>query len=304
MFDKGDYLEIMKSNVISKKSFENKRRYLEREKFLKKINEEVFNNYKSEIKAYIDYCDETEQTEDEESFLDYLYVSIVDQQVKKTTWEKRLVAIRKYLSEIRNIKFSDKLNAKLADLRQLYHLEDFTELKKVKGKSSLPKEELLSIIEKLPIREKAICLVNMVTANRPNEMVRLRIKDFDLEGRSVSVYMKKQKEWYNKRLTLEAVKAVKEYISAYNLKPEDYFVGRTYKNGRYESKQISETAYRKQLRKWTGLSPYNFRKTQVSAMHLAGADLSTIAKQTGHKSVHTLEKHYLNVSDATVDKYL
>ncbi|WP_280519773.1 hypothetical protein [Siminovitchia terrae] len=36
----------------------------------------------------------------------------------------------------------------------------------------------------------------------------------------------------------------------------------------------------------------------------AGADLSTIAKQTGHKSLETIDKHYLEVSDPTVDKYL
>lgn len=40
----------------------------------------------------------------------------------------------------------------------------------------------------------------------------------------------------------------------------------------------------------TGLTGYNFRKTQVSHMHEKGADLSTIAKQTGHKSLQTLSK--------------
>ena len=292
------------TNIISRKDFENRKRYWEREKLLQKLNDNVFENYKSEISEYNNYCLSSGQDKSEESYIDFLYISIVDQKVKKSTWEKRVVGVRRYLTLIHNIPFSGEITSKLSELRKLYHLEDFAELKKVNGKSPLPKEELISIIEKLPVREKAICLVNMVTASRPNEMVRVRIKDFDLEGRNISIYMKKQKEWYNKRLTLEVIKAVREYIASYKLKPDDYFIGRTYKNGRYESSQISETAYRKQLKKWTGLSPYNFRKTQVSSMHYAGADLSTIAKQTGHKSVHTLEKHYLNVSDATVDKYL
>jgi len=38
------------------------------------------------------------------------------------------------------------------------------------------------------------------------------------------------------------------------------------------------------------------------AMHAAGADLPTIAKQTGHKSLETLVQHYLTVSETTNDK--
>lgn len=68
--------------------------------------------------------------------------------------------------------------------------------------------------------------------------------------------------------------------------------------------EISETGYWKSLQRWTGLTGYNFRKSQVVAMHEAGADLSTIAKQTGHKSLETLVEHYLAVSDSTLDKYL
>ncbi|WP_231560075.1 tyrosine-type recombinase/integrase [Bacillus badius] len=168
----------------------------------------------------------------------------------------------------------------------------------------MKKEELLSAIEELNTRAKAICLVNLVTANRPNEMVRLRIKDFDLEGSFVRVYMRKQKIWHNKRLNHQTIKAVRDYISEYKLRVDDFFVGRVYKNGRFKGTQISETAYRNLLKEWTGLTPYNFRKTQVAAMHAAGADLSTIARQTGHKSLQTLDDHYLTVSDSTVDKYL
>jgi len=39
-------------------------------------------------------------------------------------------------------------------------------------------------------------------------------------------------------------------------------------------------------------------------MHAAGADVSTIAKQTGHQSLETLIQHYLTVSEETIDKYL
>jgi len=42
----------------------------------------------------------------------------------------------------------------------------------------------------------------------------------------------------------------------------------------------------------------------VVAMHAAGADLPTIARQTGHQSLDTLIQYYLTVSEMTIDKYL
>jgi len=39
----------------------------------------------------------------------------------------------------------------------------------------------------------------------------------------------KQKKWHTKRLMQESVKMVKTYIQEYQLRPEDYFVGRVYK---------------------------------------------------------------------------
>ena len=39
-------------------------------------------------------------------------------------------------------------------------------------------------------------------------------------------------------------------------------------------------------------------------MYENGADITTIAKQSGHKSLETITKHYLEVNDTTVDKFL
>lgn len=116
--------------------------------------------------------------------------------------------------------------------------------------------------------------------------------------------LKKQKRWHTKRLTPEVINAIEVYIREYCLKPDDYFVGRVYKSGRYESTAISEIGYCKTLQRWTGLTGYNFRKSQVVAMHAAGADLPAIAQQTGHKSLETLIQHYLTVSEVTIDTYL
>ena len=291
-------------NVIFKQDFENRRRYLERDNQLQEIRDKIPVGYKSEISTYVKYCELTGQQENQESLLDFLFTSVTEKKVKKNTWEKRLVAVRKYLSVTAQIKFDDEFREKVVLLRKMYEDESRAELILEKGKSPVQKTDLLEAILKMGKRERAICLVNLTTANRPNEMVRMKIKDFDLEGSFVRVYLKKQKVWHNKRLNHETVKAVREYIQSFNLKSEDYLVGHVNKSGVYVSRQVSEAGYRLMLKKWTELSPYNFRKTQVAAMHSAGADLATIAKQTGHRSLQTLDKHYLTVSDTTVDKYL
>lgn len=292
--------------VTHKDTLETQKRYHNRKIHIEKKMEEIPKQYDGDIRRYKKYCCGTGQIVGTEAMLDYLYISLIEQKVKKTTWERRLAAIRKYLSVIHGIEFKveDRVAYELSAIRKMYREDQYTHLLQVRGKSAIDKNEVMDILNTLPIRAKAICLVNLVTANRPNEMVRLKINDFDLKNKSVHVYLKKQKKWHTKRLTQEVVDAINLYILEYNLKPDNYFIGRVYKNGRYESTAISEIGYYNALQRWTGLTGYNFRKSQVVAMHAAGADLPTIAQQTGHKSLETLIQHYLTVSETTVDKYL
>lgn len=292
--------------VTHQDTLETQKRYHNRKIHIEKKMEEIPKQYDGDIRRYKKYCCITGQIVGTEAMLDYLYISLIEQKVKKTTWERRLAAIRKYLSVIHGIEFKveDRVAYELSAIRKMYREDQYTHLLQVRGKSAIDKNEVMDILNTLPIRAKAICLVNLVTANRPNEMVRLKINDFDLKNKSVHVYLKKQKKWHTKRLTQEVVDAINLYILEYNLKPDNYFIGRVYKNGRYESTAISEIGYYNALQRWTGLTGYNFRKSQVVAMHAAGADLPTIAQQTGHKSLETLIQHYLTVSETTVDKYL
>lgn len=260
--------------------------------------------YEGDMKRFKKYCAETKQNVDCEALLNYLAHSIMEQRVKKSTWERRLAGVKKLLQVELGLTLTQEQNAQVKEMRSRFNAEEFKRLKHVKGQSALDKEEVMQIIDKLGTREKAICLVNLTTANRPSEMTRLQIKDFDLQARTVLVDLKKQHDFYEKRLTLEAVKAVKAYIREYKLQPDDFFVGSADRWGNYTSKQISETAYNKAIHKWLGFAPYSLRKTQVSSMHEKGADVSTIAKQTGHKSLETITNHYLKVSDSTVDKFL
>lgn len=294
------------SNVVKIQSYENRRRHEERRQHVEQKNNEIPKRYEGDIRRYLQYATETGQQDGTEAMLDYLYISLKEQRIKKTTWERRLAAIRKHLTVNHGIDFKSEshVSEELSAMRKIYKEEERADQIVLEGQSPMDKQEILDMIHELPVREKAICYVNLITANRPSDMVRMQIKDFDFNGRFVRVYLPKQSKWHTKRLTLEVIKAVREYIKMYKLKPEDYFVGRVNKSGAYTSAQISEGGYSKALHRWLGVTGYNLRKTQVVAMHNAGADLPTIAKQTGHESVEVLSKHYLQVSDTTVDKYL
>lgn len=300
--------EVIKlAEILPVDHFLNQKRHRERETIVRERSRKISNGYKSEIKQYKEYCSVTNQSENLKSMLDYLYVSIVEQRVKKNTWEKRLSAIKRYLTVTYEVDFAREPEAlkEVSYLRSLYDDEENKDLIRVKGKQRVSNVDgLMELINSLPVREKAICLVNLVTASRPSEMVAMKIGDFDFEDSSVAIYIKKQKRWFEKRLTPLAVKAVKDYKAKYKLQEDDYLIGRVNKSGKYLSAEITTEAYRKFLQRTIGLTAYNLRKTQVSLMHEKGADLVTITKQTGHTSTQTLSEHYLNVSDKTVDKFL
>ena len=75
-------------------------------------------------------------------------------------------------------------------LRQLYNDETFLQLKPQRGVRAENQQDVLRLIDrydtnkKADIRKRAICLVNLITANRPSEMVRLKMSDFDFENHS------------------------------------------------------------------------------------------------------------------------
>lgn len=292
--------------VIRKQSFETRKRHAEQDALFIEEGKKIPERYSGDIKRFVLFCSETDQEESPRAMIDYLDISLREQRVKKTTWERRLAAIKKYLSVTYGHDFrTDAFIAqRLSAMRKAFNEETHAEQSYIEGQPAADKQEVLDMIHTLPLRPKAITLVNLITANRPNEMVRLKVEDFNFVGRYVRVWLKKQKVWHNKRLTLEVIKVVKDYIKAYGLKPDDFFVGRENKGGVYTSAQIGEVSYNQAIQKWLGFAPYVLRKTQVSSMHSAGADLPTIAKQTGHRSLETLSKHYLSVSDSTVDQYL
>lgn len=259
--------------------------------------------YEGDFKSFMQYAEQNKEPITFETLELYLHHT-VKSGLKLSTFNKRSAGIKHFLINAYGLHETADQNKRIALLRQKYNDTDYAKQKLVEGQSAQSKDEVMALIEKLDTRAKAIALFNLITACRPSEMIHIKIEDIDFNNRSVKVYMQKQSEWKSKRLTLECVNTIRAYIKEYGLSKESYLVGKVDRYNKYHNTKISDTAYRKSIHKWLGFAPYTLRKTQISAMHEAGADLATIAKQSGHKNLETINKHYLSVNDRTVDKYL
>ncbi|UDK98251.1 site-specific integrase [Lysinibacillus sphaericus] len=276
----------------------------------KKVNEAIQQEIDKKSKMYEGDFKRFEQYAKQQSLelsfatLERYLLHTIETGLKLSTFNKRSAGVKHYLVNHYKLIETEDQSKRITLLRQKYNHTDYAKQKLMKGQSAQSKNEVMALIEKLDTRAKAIALFNLITACRPSEMINIKIEDIDLDTCSVNVYMQKQSEWKSKRLTLECVNAVRAYIKEYGLTKGSYLVGKVDKHNKYHNTKISDTAYRKSIHKWLGFAPYTLRKTQISAMHEAGADLATIAKQSGHKNLETINKHYLSVNDRTIDKYL
>lgn len=282
----------------------------EAEKTIQSVKDKKLRMYASNFRSFAKFCEDFYLPVDFDALELYLHESITQQHVKLSTFNRRLAGVKYWLMNQHDQQMTMEQQERIHLLRQLYNDEQYLRLKPQRGVRAENQNDVLRLIDrydtikKADIRKRAICLVNLITANRPSEMVRLKVSDFDFDNRSVHVMMIKQGEMKEKRLTLECVQAVKKYTNVYELQPDDYFVGAADKWGNHTSRQIHEDSYAQSIHNWAGFAPYTFRKTQITAMYQKGADIPTIAKQSGHKSHQTIMEHYINLRTSDVDAFL
>lgn len=276
---------------------------IETEKAIQNQIDKKLKMYAGDFTRFKEYCNQQKRSISFESLEKYLFHTIQSGK-KLSTFNRRAAGVKYYLINQYELLQTEQQSQRIAQLRSMYNNQEYSEQKLMQGQLAQDKNEVMYLIDKLDTRAKAIALTNLITANRPSEMINLQIKHFNLKDKSVNVYMSKQKEWKVKRLTLECVNIIRAYINKYQLSENNYFVGKVDKYGNYFSMKISDTAYRNTIQKWLGFAPYTLRKTQITAMHEAGADIATIATQSGHKSLETITKHYLEVHNTTIDRYL
>lgn len=291
-------------------SFGNYKLNIEKEETLKGIKIAKADIYKPDFKLFKKFCGMNHLPLDFNSLSIYLHQSITVDKVRLSTFNRRAAGVKYWLKNIHGLTPTELQNQEAAMLRKLYSTEDFLRLKQMRGVKVETQSNVLDLINRfdtnnpLDIRKRAICLVNLYTANRPSEMVRLKISDFELGNRCVQVQLIKQGEMATKRLTIETVEAVMKYVLTFRLQKDDFFVGRIDKWGNYTSKQIKEDSYNARINDWLGFPPYTLRKTQITTMFKNGADLPTIAKQSGHKSHQTIMQHYIKLNTDDVDDFL
>ncbi|BAK15699.1 site-specific recombinase XerD [Solibacillus silvestris StLB046] len=266
--------------------------------------------YYSDFKKFVSFCEAEYRNQDFDSMEKYLHQLITVKGIKYSTFNRRAAGIKFYLSTVFNLEQTSLQKKRLQIIRQLYNTEEYLRLKPMRGVRAEKQEEVIALINKFntnnksEIRKRAICYLNLITANRPSEMVRLKVSDIDLINRKVWVMLKKQGEMKEKSLTLECSLAIEKYIKAFKLNKNNYLVGSIDKWGNYKNKMISERSYNRLIHQWLGFPPYTFRKTQITSMYNKSADLVTIAKQSGHRSLQTITEHYIEVDCSEVEKYL
>ncbi|MDM5333983.1 tyrosine-type recombinase/integrase [Ureibacillus composti] len=299
---------MAEEQVFQFKHYKDKKR-IEEIKDLTKTKKKAY--YSGEFKLFEKWCTKNLYKPDVHSIDKYLLHEVEEKKIRLGTLNRKVAALRFDFEEDKGITFTESLNETIQSLRQLYNFEPYLEKKGIEPFTyALQKEEAIQLIEQYKTEEKkdiriyAISLVNLITANRPSEMVRLQIKDFDFKSQEVSVKLVKQKTVHKKRITLECVNAVKEYIEKFELSPDDYFVGRTNRWGQYDSVQINEETYRQNIHKWLKIAPYTLRKTQITSMYRKKADLATIARQSGHKSIQTITEHYIKLDSTDLDEFI
>lgn len=284
-------------------------------------HQKILDKYQGDFNRFLDYCERQSRSIDYKAVIAYMKYTLVQEGRKRSTWDRRLAAIKKHLAVTYKLKPTNDELLDLRALRKFYNEDAYEDKRRMVGQSAEDKTDLLGAIENLTVKMNgykrsdtrmiAIAMVNLVTANRPSEMTRLKVSDFNLKERIVRVNIKKQGKDMNKVLTRECVAAVKKYIQEYDLLPDDYFVCKVTRHQTVvrnpetaETEKMTEVGYNKLIQTKLQMNPYVFRKTQITAMHEAGADLSVIARQSGHESLETIAKHYLNVRDKEVEKYI
>src|SRR5699024_7983046 len=140
-------MEIENSNnLISKKDFMNKRRYNERRKFINEKSKELAKSYLSDINMYKKYCFDTEQEESIESMLDFLYISVLFDKVKISTWLKRYYAVKKYLETIFDITLDKKTLNEVNTIKTIYKDEENAYLTLLSVKSCVDNDYMLILL--------------------------------------------------------------------------------------------------------------------------------------------------------------
>ncbi|MEO8889959.1 MAG: site-specific integrase [Coleofasciculaceae cyanobacterium] len=213
-----------------------------------------------------------------------------------TTANRMLTALRCVLKEARRLKqisFED--------------YEDATDLKCVKHVTllqgrALTDSEILALIENClndssltGIRDAAMISILMAGLRR-SEVVALDLSDFDPEIGGLTVRQSKGRQDRLTYLPMGATTAILNWLAIRGDKPGPLLCA-TNKHGQVVFRRLSDPmvlanlAKRGRLANVAPFSPHDFRRTFISGLLDAGADVITVSRLVGHSDLATTAKY-------------
>lgn len=216
--------------------------------------------YYKDYQRFCDFCLRNSLPLNYKSLESYLSHSIIKENIKYSTFNRRLYGIKFFLKEQLHIMEPIDFKNNIHLLKRMYDNE-FYELKNTKKKIIASEEEILKKINdfdlSIPrnIRRRAICLTQLDLSLKPSEIIRIKIGDIDFEHKTIQLTRKS--EIIKRNLGSDTIKAIKNYMIAYDLKSYSYLVGALDRWGNYKNKIINERSYNRNIHEWLNLSPRN-----------------------------------------------
>ena len=144
-------------------------------------------------------------------------------------------------------------------------------------------------------RDASIVALMYAAGLRRDEVIRLDLESYDQDAGRLLVHGKRNKE-RNAYITNGAVEAMQDWLIVRGAEPGPLFfpVG---KGGKIRYSRLTTQAIYNMLKrrgKQAGIakfSPHDMRRTFVSDLLEAGADIATVAKMAGHASVQTTARY-------------
>lgn len=213
-----------------------------------------------------------------------------------TTANRMLAALRRVLREARRLKqisFED--------------YEDAIDIKFVKHKTllqgrALTEQEISALIENClndpsltGIRDAAM-ISTLMAGLRRSEVVALNVSDFDPNHGSLTVRQSKGRQDRLTYLPTGATAAILSWLAIRGDEPGPLLCG-TNKHGQVVMRRLSDSMVmtnlvkRGKLANVAPFSPHDFRRTFISGLLDAGADVITVSRLVGHSDLVTTAKY-------------
>lgn len=164
------------------------------------------------------------------------------------------------------------------------------------------REEVSRIRQKILMdsgrRDHAIVTVMAYTGLRVSEVISIELDNINLEAKQLFIKGKGEK-YRAVYLNNKVVHAIKNYLEERNSDSPYLFVSRNSSN----NGKLSRSTVNRFLKKYTSLSPHQFRHFFCTECKNAGMDLTTVAYLAGHNSIQTTMKNE-HPSEKDIDEKL